>query len=72
MIVKRMIRQLIQEQKSLYDSDYNLWVLETVKKLENRDLNSLDWENLIQEVLLFYWTYNYCNSILSKIQIVKG
>jgi hypothetical protein len=46
-----MVTQLKTESKNLYETDYNLWVLETVKKLENRDLDSLDWENLIEEVL---------------------
>jgi hypothetical protein len=46
-----MVAQLKTESKNLYETDYNLWVLETVKKLENRDLDSLDWENLIEEVL---------------------
>ena len=46
-----MVAKLIKNQTNLYDTDYNLWVLETVKKLENRDLDSLDWENLIEEVL---------------------
>ena len=43
--------QLKQQKKSLYDTDYNLWVLETVKQLEKRDLDTLDWENLIEAVL---------------------
>jgi hypothetical protein len=46
-----MVAQLIKNQTNLYDTDYNLWVLDTVKKLENRDLDSLDWQNLIEEVL---------------------
>ncbi len=46
-----MVAQLIKNQTNLYDTDYNLWVLDTVNKLENRDLDSLDWENLIEEVL---------------------
>ncbi|MBD2395631.1 DUF29 domain-containing protein [Cyanobacterium aponinum FACHB-4101] len=46
-----MVAQVKIDNKSLYDTDYNLWVLETVKKLENRDLDSLDWENLVEEVL---------------------
>ncbi|WP_069791858.1 DUF29 domain-containing protein [Cyanobacterium sp. IPPAS B-1200] len=46
-----MVAQVTKNQTNLYDTDYNLWVLETVKKLENRDLDSLDWENLIEEVL---------------------
>jgi len=46
-----MVTELKQQEKSLYDTDYNLWVIETVKQLENRDFNSLDLENLIEEVL---------------------
>ncbi|MBL1209032.1 DUF29 domain-containing protein [Geminocystis sp. GBBB08] len=46
-----MVAELIKNTKDLYDTDYNLWVLETVKKLEKRDLDSLDWDNLIEEVL---------------------
>ena len=45
-----MLLELKQKSKSLYDTDYNLWVLETVVKLEKRDFNSIDWENLIEEV----------------------
>jgi hypothetical protein len=33
-----MVNQVKNESKSLYETDYNLWVLETVKKLENREL----------------------------------
>ncbi|NCO74570.1 MAG: DUF29 domain-containing protein [Cyanobacteria bacterium] len=46
-----MVAELIKNKQDLYDTDYNLWVLETVKKLEKRDLDSLDWDNLIEEVL---------------------
>ncbi|WP_017293788.1 DUF29 domain-containing protein [Geminocystis herdmanii] len=46
-----MVAQLIKNQTNLYDTDYNLWILETVKKLENKDFNSVDWDNLIEEVL---------------------
>ena len=46
-----MVAELIKNQTNLYDTDYHLWVLDTVKKLENRDLDALDWENLIEEVL---------------------
>ncbi|MBR8826480.1 MAG: DUF29 family protein, partial [Gomphosphaeria aponina SAG 52.96 = DSM 107014] len=45
-----MIIQVQQQETSLYDTDYNLWVIETVKQLENKDFNSLDLENLIEEV----------------------
>jgi len=36
-----------QQQNKLYDTDYNLWVLETVKKLENWEFDLLDLEKLI-------------------------
>lgn len=45
-----MVAELRKTNKSLYETDYNLWVLETVEKLQSRELNSLDWENLIEEV----------------------
>ncbi len=45
-----MVSKLKQLTKNLYDTDYNLWVIETVKQLQNRDFESIDWENLIEEV----------------------
>jgi hypothetical protein len=47
---ENMVAEITEKQVALYDSDFNLWVLETVKKLERRDLSSLDIENLIEEV----------------------
>ena len=35
---------------SLYNQDFYLWIEQTVQALKNRDLNSLDWDNLIEEV----------------------
>lgn len=49
--VENMVTQLKTQSKSLYETDYNLWVLGTVEILKNRDFNSLDLENLIEEVL---------------------
>ena len=46
---KQMVAEL-EQQKTLYHTDYNLWVLETVRQLKNRDFNCLDLENLIEEV----------------------
>ena len=46
-----MVLEFKQKQKNLYDIDYNLWVLETVKKLENGDFKYIDLDNLIEEVL---------------------
>ena len=46
-----MIAELKSTTKTLYESDYSLWVLETVKQLQNRDFEALDLDNLIEEVL---------------------
>ena len=45
-----MIFDLKQSQKNLYDTDYNLWLEETVKQLQAQDFNAIDWENLIEEI----------------------
>jgi len=45
-----MVTESQQRQKPLYDTDYYLWVVETVKKLQNQDFEAIDWENLIDEV----------------------
>jgi len=39
-----------KKQETLYEKDYNLWVLETIKKLENQDFNTVDWDNLLEEL----------------------
>ncbi|MGK7892430.1 MAG: DUF29 domain-containing protein [Xenococcus sp. (in: cyanobacteria)] len=36
--------------KTLYDSDFALWIEDTVKKLKAKNIEDLDWENLIEEV----------------------
>ena len=46
-----MIAEMKSTTKTLYESDYSLWVQETAKQLQNRDFDSLDLENLIEEVL---------------------
>ncbi|AGF51433.1 slr1813 [Synechocystis sp. PCC 6803] len=46
-----MVAELRKTNTSLYETDYNLWILETVQKLQCRDLENLDWEYLIEEVL---------------------
>ncbi|MBE9195056.1 DUF29 domain-containing protein [Synechocystis sp. LEGE 06083] len=46
-----MVAELRKTNTNLYDTDYNLWILDTVQKLQCKDLDSLDWENLIEEVL---------------------
>ncbi|MTJ07930.1 DUF29 domain-containing protein [Anabaena sp. UHCC 0204] len=34
----------------LYNQDYYQWVQNTIDSIHNRDLNSLDWENLLEEL----------------------
>ena len=46
-----MVAESQQSRKQLYESDYHLWVVETVKQLQNREFEEIDWENLIDEVL---------------------
>ena len=36
--------------KTLYDSDFALWIEDTVRKLKTKNTEDLDWENLIEEV----------------------
>ncbi|WP_013322969.1 DUF29 domain-containing protein [Gloeothece verrucosa] len=36
--------------KSLYDADFNRWVEETVKQLQAKNYEAIDWDNLIEEV----------------------
>ena len=45
-----MVAESQQSRKQLYESDYHLWVVETVKQLQNREIEEIDWENLIDEV----------------------
>ncbi len=35
---------------SLYETDYNQWIQETVQQLQNRNFDTIDWENLIEEL----------------------
>ncbi len=46
-----MVTELKVESKNLYDTDYNLWLLDTVQKLEKQEFNGVDWNNLIEEIL---------------------
>ena len=60
--------KITQQQKKLYNTDYNLWVLKTVRNLENREFDLLDLENLIEEVLdLSKRTKRKLQSLLIKL-----
>jgi hypothetical protein len=46
-----MVRQISTTKTlSLYETDFNLWIEETVKQLQERDFAAIDLENLIEEV----------------------
>jgi len=47
---KNMLIECKQATKNLYDTDYHLWVMETVKQLQNEEFDALDLQNLIEEV----------------------
>ena len=36
--------------KSLYERDFNLWINETLTSLKTRNMETIDWDNLIEEV----------------------
>jgi hypothetical protein len=35
---------------ALYNRDFNLWIQKTVSDLKNKDMNAIDWSNLIDEI----------------------
>lgn len=36
--------------KTMYEKDFALWVEDTVNKLKAKNMEDLDWENLIEEI----------------------
>jgi len=45
-----MVTESQPTQENLYETDYNLWILETVKQLENKEFDAVDWEKLLEEL----------------------
>jgi hypothetical protein len=39
-----------QSLKELYEKDFYLWLLENLRLLKNRELDLVDWENLVEEI----------------------
>jgi Domain of unknown function DUF29 len=37
-------------QERLYERDFALWIEDTVAQLKARDVNNLDWDNLVEEI----------------------
>lgn len=40
----------MKDKSSLYHRDYNLWQEKEIAALKNKDIEQLDWENLIIEI----------------------
>ncbi|WP_026794772.1 MULTISPECIES: DUF29 domain-containing protein [Planktothrix] len=36
--------------KTLYDIDFALWIADTINQLKSRNIENLDWDNLIEEI----------------------
>lgn len=45
-----MFIECTEANKNLYDTDYHLWLVKTVKRLENKEFDALDLPNLVEEV----------------------
>jgi Domain of unknown function DUF29 len=45
-----MTTQLSIETKALYDQDFQIWIETTVRQLRDKDFDSVDWENVIEEI----------------------
>jgi hypothetical protein len=41
---------MLAQNKTLYETDFNQWIEDTIEKLQNRDFEAVDLENLIEEV----------------------
>lgn len=55
---------------ALYETDYPLWLEKQAIALRNRDVNVLDWENLLEEIeYLGNEQINAVNSLLKQIMI---
>lgn len=49
LIITTMIPKAANSQQ-LYEQDFNLWLEDTLAKLTKREVDNLDWENLIEEI----------------------
>ena len=36
--------------QQLYDRDFNLWIEQIKQRIQDRDFNDMDWENLLEEI----------------------
>lgn len=42
--------EVMKNIKQLHDRDFNLWIEETIRTIRNKDVNNMDWENLLEEI----------------------
>ncbi len=40
----------MSELKQLYDRDFNLWIEQIAISIQDRDINNMDWDNLLEEI----------------------
>ncbi|MBE9169183.1 DUF29 domain-containing protein [Pleurocapsales cyanobacterium LEGE 06147] len=38
------------DSKQLYEQDFYLWITTTIQKIRNRDFDSVEWENVLEEL----------------------
>ncbi|MEH2295133.1 DUF29 domain-containing protein [Nostoc sp.] len=48
--MNQIIKDSHNELNALYNQDFYQWVQTTIHNIRNRDLKSLDWENLLEEL----------------------
>lgn len=59
---------MLGQSKMLYDTDFNQWIEETIKLLENKDFEKIDLKNLIEEVADLGKSQKHAvNSLLIKL-----
>jgi hypothetical protein len=62
------MRQTTQSIKELYEKDFYLWVQENLRLLKNRELDLVDWENLLEEIE--YMGQRYLDSAISHMKTI--
>ncbi len=50
-LIFKPMEQRIQNLKELYEKDFYLWVQENLRLLRNKEYESVDWENLLEEIM---------------------
>ncbi|MEL4894557.1 DUF29 domain-containing protein [Crocosphaera sp. Alani8] len=64
------MNQSVTVSESLYETDYFLWLENQALAIKNRDIEGLDWENLLEEIeYLGREQINAVNSLLKQIII---